>query len=147
MYSFFPRGSPVWERSAISKHKYRFIMAMRKNLTRKTPTLFILLIKFLAVINVYFSTKTKTLGKFSSERKVPQQRENIPSVYVKMIIISVTQGWDGKKEEISVSSSVSNSMFQKGMKKKVPTRYGRFKRLTRRRKCLKEVIVFLSLFY
>lgn len=50
-------------------------------------------------------SKTKTFGKVFTPSMFPSRGET-PSVYVKIIIISVAQGCD----EFSATSSVSNSM-------------------------------------
>jgi hypothetical protein len=116
VYFSFTVLSPV--RCAISKHKYRFIMEMRTNLTReKSNTFPSLLIKFLLVINVYFSIFLARWKHWESSikesgKKFPSKGGNLPSVYVKMIIISVTQGCDREKKVSwdCVTSSVSNSV-------------------------------------
>ena len=118
---FFPHGSPVWERSAISKHKYRFIMAMRKNLTRKTPTLFILLIKFLAVINVYFfifSLRRKHWESFYPREKFPSKGKRFLLFMLKWLLLVLRKGETTRKERFLFLQVSQIQCFKRGWQKK-----------------------------
>lgn len=140
VYFSFTVLSPV--RCAISKHKYRFIMEMRTNLTReKSNTFPSLLIKFLLVINVYFSIflarrkHWESSIKESEKKSSPAKGEIFLLFMLKWLLLVLRKGAIEKRKFLGiVLFRVSQIQCLKG-KQKILLPFKRFKRLTWNRKC------------